>query len=55
MQFELILFYDFHQDLKNAIQPDTGLVSVMTVNNEIGVVQPVKDIGKLTVWVELIL
>ncbi|XP_060133209.1 cysteine desulfurase isoform X2 [Zootoca vivipara] len=35
------------KDLKNAIQPDTGLVSVMTVNNEIGVIQPVKDIGQI--------
>ncbi|XP_053103624.1 cysteine desulfurase [Hemicordylus capensis] len=35
------------QDLKNAIQPDTSLVSVMTVNNEIGVKQPVSDIGNI--------
>jgi cysteine desulfurase len=28
-----------------AIRPDTGLVSVMGVNNEIGVVQPLKEIG----------
>lgn len=28
-----------------AIRPDTALVSVMTVNNEIGVIQPVKDIS----------
>ncbi|XP_066481293.1 cysteine desulfurase [Tiliqua scincoides] len=34
-------------DLKNAIQPDTSLVSVMTVNNEIGVKQPVGDIGQI--------
>ena len=38
--------YD-QQQLENAIRPDTSLVSVMTVNNEIGVTQPVKEIGKL--------
>uniref|UniRef100_A0ACB8F645 Cysteine desulfurase n=1 Tax=Sphaerodactylus townsendi TaxID=933632 RepID=A0ACB8F645_9SAUR len=35
------------KDLENAIQPDTSLVSVMTVNNEIGVKQPVSDIGQI--------
>ena len=34
-------------ELEKAIQPDTGLISVMTVNNEIGVVQPIEEIGKL--------
>jgi len=34
--------------LKNAIRPDTLLVSVMAVNNEIGVIQPIAEIGKLT-------
>lgn len=34
-------------DLKAAIRPDTALVSIMTVNNEIGVIQPVEEIGKL--------
>ena len=29
------------------MRPDTVLVSVMTVNNEIGVRQPVEEIGKL--------
>jgi len=33
--------------LEGAIRPDTALVSVMHVNNEIGVVQPVEEIGKL--------
>ncbi|KAF2470229.1 cysteine desulfurase [Lindgomyces ingoldianus] len=33
--------------LEAAIRPETALVSVMTVNNEIGVVQPVEEIGKL--------
>ena len=35
------------RDLENAITSETGLVSVMTVNNEIGVVQPVTQIGQL--------
>lgn len=33
--------------LKEAIRPDTGLVSIMMVNNEIGVIQPVEEIGKI--------
>ncbi|XP_070575777.1 cysteine desulfurase-like [Ptychodera flava] len=33
--------------LEDAIRPDTSLVSVMTVNNEIGVKQPVAEIGAL--------
>lgn len=33
--------------LKAAIRPETFLVSVMYVNNEIGVVQPIKEIGKI--------
>ncbi|XP_041836464.1 cysteine desulfurase, mitochondrial [Melanotaenia boesemani] len=33
--------------LEASICPDTSLVSVMTVNNEIGVKQPIKDIGQL--------
>ncbi|EAT76535.1 cysteine desulfurase [Parastagonospora nodorum] len=33
--------------LEAAIRPDTMLVSIMTVNNEIGVVQPVEEIGRL--------
>ncbi|XP_039175043.1 cysteine desulfurase, mitochondrial [Crotalus tigris] len=35
------------KELKNAIQPDTSLVSIMTVNNEIGVKQPIRDIGDI--------
>ena len=31
--------------LKEAIRPSTVLVSVMAVNNEIGVIQPIKEIG----------
>lgn len=34
-------------DLEAAIRPETMLVSIMTVNNEIGVVQPIKEIGAL--------
>lgn len=33
--------------LRSSIRPDTGLVSVMAVNNEIGVVQPMEEIGKI--------
>jgi len=35
------------QQLDEAIRPDTALVSIMTVNNEIGVIQPMKEIGQL--------
>ena len=37
------------QQLEDAMRPDTSLVSIMTVNNEIGVKQPVKEIGKVLV------
>lgn len=33
--------------LENAITDKTSIVSVMTVNNEIGVIQPIKEIGAL--------
>lgn len=33
--------------LEKAITPETGLVSIMMVNNEIGVLQPIKDIGEI--------
>lgn len=35
------------EDLKNAITDDTILISVMFVNNEIGTLQPIKDIGEI--------
>jgi len=35
------------KDLEEAIRPDTGLVSVMMVNNEIGVIQPIAEIGAI--------
>ena len=34
-------------ELEAAMRPDTILVSVMAVNNEIGVVQPIADIGRM--------
>ncbi|XP_060518220.1 cysteine desulfurase [Cylas formicarius] len=35
------------EDLEKAITSDTSLVSIMTVNNEIGVKQPIADIGNI--------
>lgn len=35
------------EDVQNAIRPDTGLVSVMYANNEIGAIQPIAEIGKI--------
>ena len=35
------------EQLAEAIRPDTILVSVMLVNNEIGVIQPIAEIGEL--------
>ena len=35
------------EDVCRAIRPDTALVSVMYVNNEIGTIQPIAEIGKL--------
>ncbi len=34
-------------ELRKAIRPDTILVSIMWVNNETGVIQPMKEIGKI--------
>ena len=38
-------FFDM-QELKDAITEDTILVSIMYVNNEIGTIQPIADIGR---------
>ncbi|KAH8880017.1 cysteine desulfurase-like protein [Thozetella sp. PMI_491] len=35
------------KELEAAIRPDTALVSIMAVNNEIGVIQPLEKIGKM--------
>lgn len=35
------------EDVKNAIRPETCLVTVMYANNEIGTVQPISEIGAL--------
>lgn len=35
------------KQFEEAIRPDTAIVSIMAVNNEIGVIQPVEEIGKL--------
>ena len=35
------------EELKNAIRPDTILISVMYANNEIGTIQPIKEIGAI--------
>ncbi|MBD5806387.1 cysteine desulfurase family protein [Limosilactobacillus walteri] len=34
-------------DVKAAIRPDTILVSIMAVNNEIGTIQPIKAVGEI--------
>ncbi len=35
------------EEVKAAIRPDTALVTVMYANNEIGTIQPVREIGKV--------
>ena len=35
------------EDLKAAIKPTTVLVTIMTANNEIGTIQPIKEIGEI--------
>jgi cysteine desulfurase len=49
----LLFFFQFQpklmapQELEKAIRPDTVLLSIMAINNEIGVTQPLKEIGAL--------
>ena len=35
------------ESVKNAIRPDTVLITIMAANNEIGTLQPIAEIGKL--------
>ncbi|MCI7794990.1 MAG: cysteine desulfurase NifS [Lachnospiraceae bacterium] len=35
------------EDLKKAIRPDTILISVMFANNEIGTIEPIREIGEI--------
>ncbi len=34
-------------ELRNAIRPDTILITIMTANNEIGTIEPIAEIGKI--------
>lgn len=36
------------EELKKKIKPETILISVMAVNNEVGSIQPIEEIGKIT-------
>lgn len=35
------------EDVKNALRDDTALVTIMMANNEVGTIQPIKEIGEL--------
>jgi cysteine desulfurase len=35
------------KDVENAIRPETSLVTIMYANNEIGTIQPIKEIGRI--------
>lgn len=35
------------EELKNAIKPETILISIMFANNEVGTIQPITEIGKI--------
>ena len=35
------------EEVRKAIRPDTILISIMAANNEIGVIQPIKEIGEI--------
>ncbi|MFH0915615.1 MAG: cysteine desulfurase NifS [bacterium] len=36
------------EDVRRAIRPDTILVSIMHANNEVGTIEPISEIGKIT-------
>jgi cysteine desulfurase len=40
-------------DVRRALRPNTKLISIMTANNETGVLQPVEDIGKIAAEAEV--
>lgn len=42
------------QELKNSIKPETILISIMFANNEIGTIQPIKEISKIAKDSEII-
>ena len=35
------------EDIREAIRPETALISVMLANNEIGTIQPIEEIGRI--------
>ena len=35
-------------DLKSAIKPNTGLISIMAVNNEVGTIQPIEELTQIS-------
>ena len=37
----------FAEDVRNAIRPNTTLISIMLANNETGVIQPIKEIAQI--------
>jgi cysteine desulfurase len=41
------------EDVRKALRPNTRLISVMMANNETGVLQPVKEIGKIAAEAEV--
>lgn len=51
--FEIELLDVYHngivkvEDVKNAIKEDTALVTIMAANNEVGTIQPIKEIGEV--------
>jgi cysteine desulfurase len=37
------------KDVRNAIRPETALITIMLANNEIGTIEPIEEIGKIAV------